>query len=119
VRKETRRQKMDKYLVIYVYDNGTAEYFFYDDDKKAIERALFELSGASITHAFVLNLNTQKEVWNSAEKDCSHPSAKVAWKCVCRETRDQPAEFTGWAVCEKCGESFDVEDLPSWAKIID
>jgi hypothetical protein len=110
---------MDKYLVIYVYDNGTAEYQFQDDDKTAVSSALAFLNEPNITHAFVLNLHTQKEVWDSAEKDCSHPSYKVAWKCVCRETRDQPAEFTGWATCEKCGESFDVEDLPSWAKIID
>lgn len=110
---------MDNYLMVYVYKNGTAEYRFCDTVKRAIADAVAFIHDEDISHTFVINLRTQKEEWDSAESECSHPEVKVKWSRVFAETRDQPAEYKGWAECTFCHEEMDVDDAHSNAHIID
>jgi hypothetical protein len=47
---------------------------------------------------------------------CEHLHVTVHWLLYARETRDEPAEYTGNAQCDDCGEWMEPEDVPAEAE---
>ena len=48
--------------------------------------------------------------------ECDHQSVKMYSKLYRMESREEPAEYTVWAVCKLCGETLDGDDVPEFAE---
>jgi hypothetical protein len=50
---------------------------------------------------------------------CAHLSVTEYIHKVFAATRDQPAEYGGYAICNECGERLDLDDVLSYAERIE
>jgi len=53
------------------------------------------------------------------EYPCQHLSVTEYLRIKYAETRDQPAEWDGHAICNECGERLDTDDVLSYAERIE
>jgi hypothetical protein len=49
-------------------------------------------------------------------KKCEHLHVTIHWLLYARETRYEPAEYTGDAQCDDCGKWMEPEDVPDEAE---
>ena len=48
---------------------------------------------------------------------CEHKRVEIETKLYAMETRDMPAEYLQRGVCQDCGETMAVEDIPEDAEV--